>query len=375
MTKDAGTKKLLTVLFMFMAVFYIFANNPLSEVFYWYTGICAYTLPLSLALISVADYILYNENKKLRYIIAGSIYAVMAGGGSLNIGTLLCGLLLFCVVYDRLTEGKFDKNIIIGIAALLSTVVTVAAPGNFARHSSYVASISPATCLYYSVSQVGKMISEGFASGFLTVIIVVSFVVSYNIFKNTERKFVLPVLVALFSYAGMVTVLFPVCLGYSSKFIPERCMFVQYLTVYILLVLASGYIAGWCADKKIFEFTNVSYLILALVCIVPMARFLDNDNLRELIPVRMFWHMASGDYKTVEARELWLLNELEQAADEDVVIYVQAPPEGEWTNIKGVGLIDDPDFWLNEGVAAYYGKNSVIVITQGGDETLETVQE
>ena len=120
-----------------------------------------------------------------------------------------------------------------------------------------------------------------------------------------------------------------------------------------------------------FNFTPVSYLILALICIVPMTRYLDNDTMRELIPVRMFWHITSGDYKRVEARELWLINELEQAADDDVVIYVESGPEGEWTNIKGVGLTDDPAFWLNEGVAGYYGKNSVIVYGNNTEDNQE----
>ena len=371
MTEDKITAGLITAVLLAMSLFYIFSNNPLSEVFYWFTGICAYTIPMSFGLICLSSYVLYSIDKKKKHIVTGVVFGIMAGGGSLNIGTFICALLLFAVIYDKLTKGKIEKNVIIGIAALVSTVITVAAPGNFARHASYVDSISPGICVYYSLSRVNTMIAEGFGTGILTVIIVVSFIAGYNIFKNADKKFVYPGLVAFFCYVAPMVILFPVCLGYSSKFIPERCMFIEYFALYIFIVLGTMYFAGWAAGKKLFTFTSVSYLILALICIVPMTRYLDNDTMRELIPVRMFWHIASGDFKRVEARELWLINELEQAADDDVIIYVESGPEGEWTNIKGVGLTDDPAFWLNEGVAGYYGKNSVIVYGNNTEDNQE----
>ena len=54
-----------------------------------------------------------------------------------------------------------------------------------------------------------------------------------------------------------------------------------------------------------------------------------------------------------------------------LIIYVESGPEGEWTNIKGVGLTDDPAFWLNEGVAGYYGKNSIIVYGNNTEDNQE----
>ena len=154
-----------TLLLYTIGMVYQLCNNNLDETFYWYTGICVYTLPLSCMLLCFSCYIAYEDKKENKFLILGCILAFLAAGGSLNVAALLCAVLLFGVVYNCIVNCKIEKNVLIGGTALLGALINTVAPGNFVRHSAFDEKISPIRVSFELLTRINEILSSKIKEG------------------------------------------------------------------------------------------------------------------------------------------------------------------------------------------------------------------
>lgn len=340
-------------------LFYVVSTNGLDEIFYWYTGVCVYTLPICFSLFCISFYMLYETSLKRLFLILGIAFAFLAAGGSLDIAALLCSILLFGILYNYLILRKINKSFLIGLTALVGAIINVVAPGNYVRHTYIDEKIRPLLSIGNTLLRVNSVMVSEFRSGLLLAIIVVSFIIAFEKIEKGVLVFKYPGLVTLYCYIAILITDFPVTLGYSSSGLPSRCSFVEHIAIAVYAILASVYWAGWVKNKEIFRFTREIYLIIAMICIIPLSVYFDVYSLRELTPYKMIWHLSKGDYRAAAEREESIIKQINESPESDVIVYVSRPSDEQWVNIKLIGLTEDNANWINVGVANYYGKSSI----------------
>ena len=356
-------KKMLgTLTFGTLGFLYVLCNNDLSEIFFWYTGSFGYTLPLSFVFLSISCYMNYERKERNSTLILGSICAIVAAGGALNITALLCALLLMGILYNKIVCKQVKKNIIIGITALIGAIINVIAPGNYVRHAVIDSKIRPLFSICTTLLRVNHVIAIELQKGFLLFVIVIAFIFAYKNSQHSSVKFRYPVLITLYGYFALIITDFPVILGYSSSAnLPGRCTFVESVSTIIFFICVIAYWGGWAAQKNIFQFTAVSFLLIALICSMPLFKYFDIYTLTDLTPYKMVYHIFCGDYKTELERELSIINQIENSTENEVTVCIAKPKDEEWTNLKKIGLSEDSTFWVNDALADYYSKNAIIL--------------
>ena len=95
--------------------------------------------------------------------------------------------------------------------------------------------------------------------------------------------------------------------------------------------------------------------MLAFICVIPMS------TLNQFTPVKMCVHMLKGDYKTAVLREENIIEQIKKSENMDVIIECKKPSDGEWSNMKKLGLEEGSESWVNNTIAHYYGKNSITI--------------
>lgn len=359
--KDASKQiKLLTIT---MAIFYFLNTNQLSEIFYWQTGLCVYTIPLSLSFLTIFSYLKYEiTGKKKKWLVIGSIFALCGAGGALDVSAFLCAILLLGILYNFVIKKKIEANCIIGISAFIGAVINVFAPGNYVRHEYFDSEIRYVKMMFGTIERVNDILSTDFQSGILLAIIIVIFVSAYGKLAACEFEFKYPGLVTIYCYIGILLTVFPVLLGFSvTDGIPVRCCFVERVSIIIFILIATIYWSGWASQKKILNLSREIIFILTLIYIIPTSSYFQKDALKEFTIYRMCEHLIKGDYADKAKEEESIVSQIENSNEQDVVVTVSWPREGAWTNLKTIGLMDNAEHWVNVDIADYYGKNSIIL--------------
>ena len=133
-------------------LFSILDADIFTEIFFWYSGAAAYSIPLSCMLFAVMFFLLSNNNsyskkKKRVFSICSAFFLFCASGGSLAVTGTGCYVVLLLTVGFYLasrkksnTPGKVPgkislNNIIVTAIGIIGAVINVVAPGNFSRHT------------------------------------------------------------------------------------------------------------------------------------------------------------------------------------------------------------------------------------------------
>lgn len=131
---STSSKKILIFSLVFFTIF-LNAAPDTFELLYWYPSVTAYLLGLSLLCIFVANmfFVASDRLKPTIYIILNSLIAIISIG-LLELFIIPIILSLLLNIYGKYKNQKPIKSeIIILIFGIISSVIVVAAPGNFVR--------------------------------------------------------------------------------------------------------------------------------------------------------------------------------------------------------------------------------------------------
>lgn len=349
--------------FFAMAMFWIMKGNLLNELFYWYTGACVYTVPLSFMLLCVSCFMFYERKKSVIVLILGCGLAFAAAGGSLDIAALLCALLLFGLLYNLINLRMLKLNSLMGIVALIGALINTCAPGNFLRHGVIdETGVHPLEIILKLLPSVTDALIDEIESGYLLVIIAIAFFVTYHYHQKVDIKLKYPGLVTLYAYFGIFITEFPVCLGVSGVGFEIRTAFINRIAIMIFVILCAAYWGAWCAQRECFKFSREAYVCITLICVIPFLGSCKFAILQECTPYKMIYYLGKGDFAYVAEREMGLLEQIKESDELDVMVYSPGEGDAEWTNLKIVGITDDEENWINDVVAQYYGVNTVKVV-------------
>ena len=336
-----------------------------SEVYTWYVVLVAYVLPLAFMLLTFAALIQASEKKKILYILAAA-GAFLVSGSSLNVTALNCGMLFIITVYYFASGEKKKGSAIVFLFSLIGAIINVASPGNYIRHDEAASEYGLTDTLLYTAKLTAKMIAERITGSLFLAVLFVVFIAALYLFDYSGRKirFNHPVIAAVIVFAGVSIVNFPVCLGYANQYFPDRCIFTQDLTIYLLSFLWIVYFAGWIkTETRLFSGAShkkqmiCTVLIMAAACSVPL---LINGALWKMPTIEMMRSITSHDLDRYVEYEEGIIAEISGSPDKDVVL---TRPE-QITNdfCKDIGITDNTAYWVNVYVAQYYGKDSVSLI-------------
>lgn len=352
MPKDYGTLIALSALIL------QFQYLPyLHQGFYWYTGAVYYTFYLGLNLIEIAYIIKFffvNEplsKKKIRLLCVLIIF-IEGGNYATAFINFLMMLTILVLTYFYCHKEVFKQVRVITIITAVSLIINMIAPGNLVRAAG-VTSMSPPRAIYHSLKYAFEVCKDWTNLSQIGLIICLIPVI-YLLVKNTTYKFRYPILVCGFMFGLFAAQMTPSFFAESAPG-DTRQIDYYYYGYYILMICCLIYLEGWFIRK--FEdkivLSNILPMLIAGAIIIVIGVFVNDYH--NLNAYKTLEDITSGN------AEKWLqeynaaIDILE--SDEDVVYLHEI---NEKTNsLDDLYLNEDPEHWINKGLANYYNKKQV----------------
>lgn len=359
-----------------LTVFFATALNAdvYAEIYFWFSGAVAYSMPFSLLLFGLALFLLANQGaeeaqppdsapqremagKKRRAFCAvtAGLLLFFASGGSLTVAGVGCytALLLTAVFFLRTKKVSACNLAMLG-AGVAGALINVAAPGNFLRHDGTAGAGLHVGRAFVDTAGMflreGGRLFQGTILGLAFLLLVAAGL--YLAGKCEVDVKVYGAATALGLLAGPAAE-FPVALGYSSASIPNRCYFIID-TALVLALLNLALFLGVCLHKVLGAASDAKtvalllYVCLAALIVTPL-------KLEEQPLCRVARKLYNGSYRAYREECLAIYDYLASCPEEDVVLDMPGYIE----DFTCFYFDSDAKGWVNVAIASYYGKNTV----------------
>lgn len=334
-----------------------------SEVFFWYTGICVYTIPVGGAMLGVGLLIRYLDVPRRRYLIGAMVCGFVAGGGVLQCAGLICYFYLLLAVWAKLKRKPQWVAVLTAFGvALLSTLVNVCAPGNYVRHGVMEDSnLHVFLSIRYSVAVVGweiiRLLRETDFLPFVVVFIIVGCVIGRG--EKTIKLWHIGTLIVSLLGAACVCV-YPVILGYSNTWMPERAYFILDVGIVIFAAVGSvvfgSFISYYCT--KITD--RYLYILMGMVIVILGGRYVFWGGEEIIRPIELcFYEYQSRIYERFRDGWEYVYQYIEETDEKNIVVEVKEIPKS--SILMNPHISEDSSYWVNGMVRTYYNKDSVSV--------------
>lgn len=339
----------------------ILYDFDVSEVFYWHTGLCMYTVPLSISLFVLA--ILIKKKVSNAYLLIGNVLSFIAAGGSLDISAFVCGVSLLLFLYRSRKKNGIDKTIVIFLTGIVGALFNVLSLGNYDRHGLITDQFPVWNAIKYSNAGVFRNLCTFVQNGTI-VFLIIFCVLLFRKLRASNILFVNPVLLMLILYVGSIIIDFPVYLGYAGDYFPLRCEFVRRTASTIFLFIAFINMTGWIAKKTERNFSFSIEFIAALIisAFLTLHVCVPIEALDTVKPFKIYndIYFNSIDQRLTNYEETnnMIISELQKGVGQDVVINVSSYDTLGY--FKPLGLSSDSSNWVNLALASYFGNNSII---------------
>lgn len=229
-----------------------------KDAFYWWVGGINYTFMFGVFLISQALLLEYLVNRKIFFLISGSLFAFATG-----MGNLLSGLvnpmvvvmeLAFILYYRR--NDKEDKSrylfIIAVVCAIAGLLANVLSPGNLIRGGSDLFSESVLNTILKAIGSSSMLIPTYIKKGMGWIILGIAAAMFDGIkMDKIKFNFKWPLLLIVLAYGTYCATFAPVIYAHSAFY--GRCKNISYFMMILLLLVVLFYVFGWVKTHISFE--------------------------------------------------------------------------------------------------------------------------
>lgn len=357
-----GSKMLCVRLTVFSIIlFSILDADVFTEIFFWYSGAVAYSMPFSFMFTAIIFFLLSNYDGHTK--VKNNIFAAFAAfflfcavGGSLTVAGTGCYIILLLTLgFYFITRTVSIRNIVVTVIGIIGALINTMAPGNFSRHT--YTSGNGAFLLLQSVkwavknvlSEMERLTKETMFGVMFIAMILLGIYLSKSLQPIIKSYGVISILALA---AGFVAA-FPVALGYAGSAFPNRCCFILDV-VLVLSLLNLAVFIGCCLN--ILGGVSESRSSCAMLVIIMIASFLlspERVSDSSLLAVAESLHNGSYQNYYTECTEIY--DYLENCEEENVVLQMPSYIE----NFECFYFDDDETAWVNVGLAEYYHKKSV----------------
>ena len=346
-----------------------------SEAFFWYAGAIAYTMLHYLLFVFTALQIwsgkLTKTGNKAAYAIGASLLALIVGGSQYTTGLLaVIGTVFLFAFVNRKIKWQ---QIIPGVFLMIGFGISMCSPGNSMRQSG-TTGMAPVKAILLSFVQAVQYTKE-WITPFFVVIVLFLLPIMGKMIRESKKKYryAHPLIVWFFSFclfaAGFAPSLYGVG-NVDSGRIKNQLQSLFYLLIFFDIFYGLGWLARKTeeGEKEVYrdihtvisvlgKYTAVLQGIFFVFVLLIFAGTPDKNTFSSVSALRS---IANGEAKTyyTEAQE-----RLVDYKNPDVTV-VEAEPFSVkphvlyFTDIVEEG---EPNYWINENIAAYYGKEKVIL--------------
>lgn len=353
------------LLSFFLVLFAITNNYNNSETWEWYCVLIAYVFLVGCMFWGITFFLKAIKSGKKSYAIGAAVIGFLVSGGSLNLTAMNCGIYLLIGAWAIYAYNKKKTAIICFSSALLGGVINLVSPGNFIRHDSVTTEYPIAgalkTAAFLTWSRLQYLL---FYTPFI-ILLIVFFVIAYKFFSyHSELKGYQLIIALGIIFLGITIVDFPVCLGYNTGNMPDRCIWVEDCTIYIGAFGWVACLAGWLKRKTgNIEMQKQTLICIMISCMLFLCSLGNVYALDNYPTIKMMKQLTNGEIS--ECVMFWsdVFEEIETSPNKGVAVLREEIPKNEF--IFPPHLRDDKTWWVNNAMALYYDKDWVYISTEG----------
>ena len=343
-----------------LILFSVLDADVFTEIFFWYSGMVAYSIPFSLAFLAVMFFLMsnkmcYSAGKKTTFTVCSAVFLFFASGGSLTVtGTGCYMVLLLTVGFYLVTKKLSVRNIIVMVVGIAGALINVAAPGNYARHEyGNGESWQLLQSVKWAVKNVLGEVERLTKDTLFGVILIAMLMVGIYLAERIRKHFTVYGIVSVLALGTGFVTAFPVALGYGGSYFPNRCYFI--LDVILVLSLFNFAIFMGCLLDRWAKLHD-DRRVWAVLWIILFSSFIFSpEALSESALMAVAESKHNGSYRNYYEECVGIYDYLENCTEEDVVLEMPEYID----NFECFYLDEDESGWVNVGIAQYYHKNSV----------------
>ncbi len=363
------TYGLCIMLLTFLAIWGMSDSYNMVELVFWYTGTVNFTWVLSFSILTLLIQLKIRdeEDARKRWLFTGVsvITALIGSGGALLITATQCSWLLIVLLLncDKIKEKKLI--VVPFLMAFIGALWNTLAPGNFVRVEAIgvdytVWNAMTDTWIHWK-NYVVEILNYPLFIIILSITFMITFVSGVQVVsKGINHLKMLIIIVGVFATQYLTA--FPAVLGYLGEGLHNMRTAATYELIakitFIFLVMC---MAQWSREN--IKISNK--LLPVFVILIVIFGALNVKEVKMCVKEGYAYNVAKellngtirDNYKVREA----ILAQLDSASDwEDV--YILANPIPDQRTMYGMGLLDDPEAFVNMSAAGLFRLDSVTVV-------------
>lgn len=323
------------------------------EIFFWFSGAASYSIPIICLFISIICMI--NVKKKKIFTFLSILLGLCAMGGSLAVVGIGCYLMLLWILAKYIHTQKIPvTNTVHFFVLLAGALFNAVAPGNYVRHGIIDGKIRFTKSLF----QTGKVLYfeiEWLLKSTNMILFILMIIICGIVFgKRLRIELKIYSLFSIFALLTPAVAIYPVVLGYSSGYFPNRCVFVVDLTLECAILNFSFAVGCWI--NKVLETTMHKTVTIVAALLLFSTLCTSNSRFSNITIFQLSKSLSDGTLTHYYEDCMNVLEYLDNCEESDVTIK-NFPRE-----IDGFGnfwISEDPTHWINAAIAQYYKKASV----------------
>lgn len=338
------------------------------EGIYWFNGSVHYVFMHACMLLLLGMFLKYIKDKKLPFMIAACILAIIVGGG--NYITALTTILSLFIIGAFLVVYQKKEYLPLGILMFFSIgslVVSGIAPGNGVRQENFEQP-SVMQAIIKSFVDAVKFIGERTEVFYLVVLIfLIPFI--WKVVSRKEMRFRFPVIIPIASFCLVSAMFAPTEYTMGLDYVGRTGNVIQ-LMIQLLGILNEIYLLGYLAQKhreRNYEWINkleqfsvkgtVGFAaLMAVMALTTVAVTKDNVTYTSISAVHSLRSGEAAAYDAEVRERIYLLENSEEKKLE--LNYIIVKPYLLFFD----DITDNKKDWRNKSVAKFYGKKSVVAV-------------
>lgn len=344
-----------------------FVPSP-KDTFYWWNGAVYYTFTYGVMLLLVermaALKLASNRRQTLWAVLPGSLAALLVGGSnyvSALLAVLVCGLFLLWFLWRE--RSKFLPALIPTAVLCLCFAVSVAAPGNGVRQSQGAPPIGAVDAVIRSILRAWEDCLDWLNWPILLVLLLM-IPLLWGLTGRVKFTFPLPAVFSVFTFLLFAAQNAPhfYAMGEAG---PERLRSIVFYSFFWLAVVNLWYWLGWVRRAVYPRLAGGEKLLRRAWRAVPAA-----------LALLVLTTAGFGYYRSCTAgqcaaaladgsAEHYLEQQLERLAlyEDPELTDVRVEPLEVTDHLRRLifsgDVYQDPNVWINQAIAFFYGKNTV----------------
>lgn len=333
-----------------------------KEIYLCYTNATVYLLPILFFAFGFSFLLLGQMRRKKIYFILGAVFMFLMSGGVLEfvgVGSF-CLLLLICT--DHFRTRKVNKwYATVFIITLLGALANAFAPGNFVRKQVMEDNqLNIVKSIFCTIKVAFEETEWIYRNTTFLLFVILAFL--FGCYLNKEIKGLVLVTVMMGLFVLPVVAIFPVAMGYGNivaSTLPERCLFILDASIIIAGIGNAILLGNILFSKRCLpEIKTIKFIIGVAALLIITTQ---GNNLSDYAPIKISTNLKEGTIHDFASEWRGIFKEIQSSDEEDVFIIGQ--PE----EVEGCfppGLHSDPEWWINQNVAEYFGKKSVCIVEE-----------